>query len=391
MSAITCHVCGADDLQEIPGCETLRRVTSDCRPWSAGGRLFSCGACGCVVTAADDEWRREADEIYAGYAVYYQSGGAEQAVFDQGAGLPKARSRQLLERMSASVPPPRRGRLLDIGCGNGSLLRQFAELAPEWSLAGSEIDGRNRSVIESIPGVERLYTCAPGEIPGEFDMISLIHVIEHVVDPAGFLAALRGKLKPDGRFLIETPDFILNPFDLLIADHCSHFTRATFEKFLHRSGLEAAVVTNEWVPKEISALTGRGAVETRIPGGGMDVGVAAARAVQWLRDVLNAARGAAAAGRFGVFGTSIAGMWLLGELEDAVEFFVDEDPGRAGKTCMERPVFAPADAPKGASVFIALPGAIGVDVCRRLTRTGASVKCVLPPELPGAAASAQST
>ena len=31
----------------------------------------------------DDAWNREVEELYAGYAIYDQAEGAEQAVFDQ--------------------------------------------------------------------------------------------------------------------------------------------------------------------------------------------------------------------------------------------------------------------------------------------------------------------
>jgi hypothetical protein len=48
---------------------------------------------------------------------------------------------------------------------------------------------------------------------------------------------------------------------------------------------------------------------------------------------------------FGIFGTSIAGTWLYGELGDRTSFFVDEDPARAGKAHLGVRIIAPPNVP----------------------------------------------
>ena len=60
---------------------------------------------------------------------------------------------------------PARGRLLDLGCGNGSFLSAWSRLVPGWSLAGSEVSDKYRREVESIPGVEQLYTVDLDAIP----------------------------------------------------------------------------------------------------------------------------------------------------------------------------------------------------------------------------------
>jgi len=44
------------------------------------------------------------------------------------------RSERLLRRLLAECSLPTHGRLLDIGCGNGVLLRTFSAIAPDWTL-----------------------------------------------------------------------------------------------------------------------------------------------------------------------------------------------------------------------------------------------------------------
>ncbi len=75
--------------------------------------------------------------------------------------------------------------------------------------------------------------------------------------------------------------------------------------------------------------------------------------VRWLRSLVQAGEKAAAGGRFGIFGTSIAGVWLYGQLGARVAFFVDEDPKRVGTQLFGVPIVAPQSAPAGSAVLLA--------------------------------------
>ena len=41
---------------------------------------------------------------------------------------------------------------------------------------------------------------------GKFDLVTSMEVIEHVADPAAFIAGLAAHLKPDGLMIISTPN-----------------------------------------------------------------------------------------------------------------------------------------------------------------------------------------
>jgi hypothetical protein len=97
MSAI-CHVCGAPAVREHAPYRKLRRVTSDCQPWPAGGALGYCDACGTTQKVIGPGWQAEVKRIYEEYAIYHQGAGAEQSVFDQASGVAQARSDRLVAR-----------------------------------------------------------------------------------------------------------------------------------------------------------------------------------------------------------------------------------------------------------------------------------------------------
>ena len=102
-----CGICGDGTLEEMADYRVLRRVTSDCRTWPAGGRLGVCRACDAVQKPADDAFLADIDAIYKSYTIYHQAAGAEQAVFEQASGLPASRSVRLLDtfRSQAGLKP----------------------------------------------------------------------------------------------------------------------------------------------------------------------------------------------------------------------------------------------------------------------------------------------
>lgn len=366
----SCHLCGAADLDITVGYERLRRVTSDCKPWPAGGQLATCRVCGCDQAVIDERWRDDADAIYAGYSIYHQSAGAEQAVFDRATGEATHRSARLVRNLLENGSVPERGRLLDVGCGNGAFLRAFSEARPRWSLVGSEVNDRNRAVVEAIPRVESLHVGPIEDIDGTFDAIVMIHVLEHVAEPRMLLSLLAKKLEPGGSLIIEVPDRTQNPFEILIADHATHFSPTSLQALMARSGFEVSSVATDWVPKEISLVAqhrdSRTAPAVSTQSASEREGCT--ENIRWLQAVVERAREVAEAAKesFGLFGSSIAATWLATELDGQVKFFVDEDPARGGGEHLGLPIYHPRDVPDRAHVLLALPDPIARSVGERL-------------------------
>lgn len=98
-------------------------------------------------------------------------------------------------------------RVLDIGCADGSLLKNIRrELGKEIILEGSELSPVATSALK-INDVKIHY----GQIqsldlkPGDYDVIFMQQVIEHLLDPKGDLQFLISLLSPQGLLVIETP------------------------------------------------------------------------------------------------------------------------------------------------------------------------------------------
>jgi SAM-dependent methyltransferase len=308
-------------------------------------------------------------------------------IFDAASRAASPRSRCIIEKLQELTLAPEAGKLLDIGCGNGAMLRSFSEVFPRWQLAGSELSDRFRDQVLSIPRVAEFYSGPLAAIETEVDLISMLHVLEHVENPVQALADAARLLRPGGRILIQVPNLVENPFDLLVADHCSHFVPQVLLNVVHRAGLVPVAWSTSWVTKEISVVAGLACDSTADCGDvrePIDVDTnceLVAGHVRWLHDLVERGRSLAKQRAVGIFGTSIAGTWMGAELGAGAKFFVDEDQSRIGGRHLALPIVSVAEVPRDSAVLIVLPPAIASRVQQRVQPGRVDAQFVAPPLL----------
>ena len=98
-----------------------------------------------------------------------------------------------------------RGRLLDVGCGDGQIVEFMDGLG--WQAEGVDFDAAaiaaaSRKGLRVHVGT--LHSRNYGE--NTFDALVMSHFIEHVLEPAALLAKCRRILRPGGRLIILTPN-----------------------------------------------------------------------------------------------------------------------------------------------------------------------------------------
>jgi trans-aconitate methyltransferase len=390
-----CHICGGNGLIPFPVYKKLPRVTSDSCSWPVGGRMVICDHCAGVQKIIDEGWRDEVEKIYSSYAVYKQGGGADQAVFDKDTGTPHRRSDRLVECFSAQGNLQKQGRWLDIGCGNGAMLRSVSKSLPEWKLTGAELDDRNRKIVEEILGVEAFKTGGVESFEGPYDAISMIHVIEHIENPVGYLKELRSLLRLGGALFIEVPYFHDNSFELLIADHCTHFTPGSLRNILEAAGFDVVCSDTSWVRKEITMVAHLSEHVPETTNASLALSTSHISSqydqlkshIDWLYGVGGEIREMAANKPFGIFGSANAATFAYQWAEEEVAFFVDEDPARCGRIHLGRPIFPPTSVPDGSVVYISLPQYLAKEIASRWA--GGAVKYVVPKDFENYAGSAK--
>jgi len=97
---------------------------------------------------------------------------------------------------------------LDVGCGAGLLAEPLSRLgaAVTGLDASPELIAAAREHARAI-GLEIDYRAGElFELEGQFDLITCMEVVEHVADPAAFVAALAKRLAPEGLLILSTPN-----------------------------------------------------------------------------------------------------------------------------------------------------------------------------------------
>lgn len=135
--------------------------------------------------------------------------------------------------------PGSRASVLEIGCGNGYLLSRMQ------SLFGSAIgiepgpQGQQGGARYGVKIVQGFFPVT--ELAGQYSAIVLMSVLEHVKEPANFVARLRDYLAPQGRIFISVPNegaYIDNgDVSTLFHEHWSYFDRCTLRATVARAGL----------------------------------------------------------------------------------------------------------------------------------------------------------
>jgi len=160
----------------------------------------SCPACGTVFLSPVPS----AEQLRAAYATnYYGAGDTKFGAWIERLRdvFARRRARQLSRKLSVGAS------ILDVGCGDGRLLRSFQN-AGRFELHGIELPGPAAERTARIPSINlHLGTLEATELPpASFDLITLVHVYEHLPKPRETLDQLTRLLKPGGRLFLAFPN-----------------------------------------------------------------------------------------------------------------------------------------------------------------------------------------
>jgi SAM-dependent methyltransferase len=153
---------------------------------------------------------------------------------------------------------PHGARVLDVGCGTGSISEVIQRLTGA-DLIGVEPD-RDRLEIAVSRGINAYHgILSPDFIQsnGKFDAIVFADVLEHLPDPAAVVLLAKEALKPDGVVIASVPnvahffvrlDMLRGKFEyrdcgIMDATHLRWFTKLSLVAFFDRLGFTAANYT----------------------------------------------------------------------------------------------------------------------------------------------------
>ncbi len=162
-----------------------------------------------------------------------------------------AAPRARVKRIVALLREARPATILDLGCGDGSLLQAIARELPGAVLSGVDLsDAQIEANRERMPGIQ---WCAGNvedskfQFPDAINAIVCSEVIEHLGDPANFLRAI-GQHAPAGALLVlSTQSGKVNETERRVG-HTRHFSVSQMREMLTGAGWEPVRVWNEGFP-----------------------------------------------------------------------------------------------------------------------------------------------
>ena len=199
-----------------------------------------CSNCGTVFQSP-----RMSDEALQ---AYYQAEYVSQ--YQQASGvtvkelrIQAGRARNLIRLMKAEFSTVNRH--LDIGSSTGALM-QAARDAYGCEAVGVEPAEVYRAYCEARGLTVHANLDDAGD--GQFDLITMAHVLEHLPDPVEYLRKLRERwLSPSGVLLVEVPN--LFGHQSVELPHLFCFSAATLQYTLNRAGYRMARLTSHGAPR----------------------------------------------------------------------------------------------------------------------------------------------
>ena len=143
------------------------------------------------------------------------------------------------------------GKLLDVGCGKG----QFVHMAQTrgWNAWGVELDEGACNYARTHLGLQTVLNGSLDhpELPGEFDVVTLWDVIEHVPDPVGIFKHSAERLRAGGVVVVRTANIRSWTFDrhrsrwwAFGSDHRFYFSPDSLRAAMNAAGLSVIEVLN---------------------------------------------------------------------------------------------------------------------------------------------------
>lgn len=164
--------------------------------------LYGCSSCG-AVSQVQERVRERIDQFYP--PGYWWDDSGSFSVLERVYRESVVRFDQI--RFLKSVyPDPHGRRLLDIGCGSGV----FLKLARDTGFDAYGLDSSQEAAecaSREVP--ERVFLGTEEDLIGSgesFDLVVMLHVLEHVVNPFEYLKRVRGLLRRPGGLIVQVPN-----------------------------------------------------------------------------------------------------------------------------------------------------------------------------------------
>ena len=223
----TCEICGADDW--APVFTGLLRDGSFGSQTSKNHTIYECA--GCAVQRLEESACKD-DSFYAGKGYRQLLGEASDAT-----GFWEKHDIHQLRNLNVLWPHSIRNRIVaDIGCAAGSFLDHIRGL-PKTCLAVEPCEEYHTSLRERGYRVYDSIAGSIGDFKQKVDVVFSLSTVEHVHNPFEFFSKIRKLLRPEGLFVVSTPNRNDILMELLGDAYKQFFYRTVHRWYFHMDAL----------------------------------------------------------------------------------------------------------------------------------------------------------
>ncbi len=218
---VECNLCGASDYSYY-------------KNPSGDSKIVRCNKCGLIFTNPQPVESEIAEMLD-------KEASPAQEVLD----IEKDKFKIYLDEIE-TLTRGKKGKLLDIGCGFGYLLAIAKERG--WDTYGVEFNKKRVDLILEKYGIKVFCGDLSGAKyqPDSFDAVTIIEVLEHMLDPSLFLKEVNRIVKKDGLVAIVTPNagsyYAKTDPNWWTPYHFYHFSSRTLEAILNKNGIKVVKI-----------------------------------------------------------------------------------------------------------------------------------------------------
>ena len=239
-----CPVCGSATIQQV----------LEAKDYTVSQRLFAVWECGqCSLRFTQDVPDQASIGPYYKSEDYIShtntSKGLVNNLYQKVRNYTLGVKRRLVSRQTGL----QKGALLDLGCGTGAFVNEMQMNG--WIVTGLEPDADARKVGAELFGVQlqstdRFYSLEKGQ----FDAITLWHVLEHVHELHAYIDQLKALLKEKGKLFIAVPNYTSRDAGVYkkhwaaydVPRHLYHFSPSSIDKLMQLHGMKVEAYKPMW-------------------------------------------------------------------------------------------------------------------------------------------------
>ena len=296
-------------------------VSSDIKKIKYSQNFFVCKSCGCLQKKINKKYLRNISTIYKNYEGFSKYNQIDQKKIINGVTL--SRCELLFKKF---LNKKKFNEILDYGSSNGAMLIPFLDTNKKLYATDLKCN-LNSKIIKSKNFVKFISIKNFENSKKKFDLITLIHVLEHLHKPTEILSNLAKKLKKKGIIFIQIPNFLLNPFDLCVYDHTIHFDIDSLNRLASACDLKIIGMDDKLMNGEFSIILKKTNKIKKIT----NINYPILKKINYFKNFEKKILKIKRIKNLSILGTSISSLFIKHNFKGKIKNIYDEDLGKIGK------------------------------------------------------------